>query len=126
MKRQAKRRARGRNQLNPAADRATAGLYAGAFTADDIIALDDRSDPDRFVIVVRALVHANHPPVSPDEDLGTASNFCGQGQRKINLGAWSQIVSHREVHTARRNIPGLATMQTGLFIDGHADVDRQR
>lgn len=61
--------------INPAADKVIDGLGAGTLSTDDIVALDDRSDANRFVIIVRSLVHANHASVGPDEYLGAASDF---------------------------------------------------
>jgi hypothetical protein len=99
-------------------------LNGRRLTANNIVALDYRRYSNGFRRVVILFVHANHAPVSANEDFSAACNFRRQGEREINFSAGSEIFLHHKVNAARRDITCLAVVCTRLSIDRQANVYR--
>jgi hypothetical protein len=99
-------------------------LNGRRFSPNNIVALDYGRYSDGFRRVVVLFVHANHAPVSANEDFGAACNLRRQSEREINFGAGSEIFLHHKVNAARRDITCLTVVRTRLSIDRQANVYR--
>src|SRR5580704_3881619 len=88
-----------------------------AFASNNVVALDYRGDPNRFVLIVLLLIHPNHASVGSHEYFGSTRNFSRQSKGEIYFGSGSEIFLHHEINAAGGNVARLAVMSRGFTID---------
>src|ERR1700677_1129197 len=94
-----------------------------SFSANNVVALDNRSDPDRLVMIVLLFVHADDASMSSYKHFRTARDLSGQRESEINFCSRSKVLLHHKINAASRDVPCLAVVGRGLAIDRQTDIN---
>src|SRR6266849_5824584 len=95
------------------------------FSANDVVALDDRSYPHARAAVLQALLDSDHLPESSHKHFRSVGNLRGQRQGNVQLGTRLQIFVENKVEAPGGNIASFAFLRIRHTFRWDADNYRQ-